>query len=60
MWEDATAFDRFVQGSPHRDATEVLPEVTSGFRVTRWTFPGSAVPCAWGGVVHRRRGSVAG
>jgi hypothetical protein len=30
---------------------EELPKVTSGFRVTRWTFPGSAVPSVWSGVL---------
>jgi quinol monooxygenase YgiN len=52
-WEDAAALDRFIQESPHREVMEELPKVLSGFRVTRWTSPGSAMPPPWSDALTR-------
>jgi quinol monooxygenase YgiN len=53
VWEDAAALGRFIQESPHRDAMEELPKVLSGFRTTRWTSPGNAVPPGWSDALTR-------
>jgi hypothetical protein len=52
-WEDAAAIGRFIAESPHREAMEELPTVLTGFRVTRWTSPGSAIPPSWSDALAR-------
>ena len=47
VWEDDQALGRFVAERPHRDAMHELPRSLSGFRTTRWTTAGSAVPPSW-------------
>jgi hypothetical protein len=46
-WEGDDALGRFIEESPHREVMQALPNVLTGFRVTRWTSPGTAVPPAW-------------
>ena len=53
VWDDAAALGRFIEQSPHRDAMRELPQVLTGFRTTRWTLPGSAVPPAWSDALAR-------
>jgi hypothetical protein len=52
-WEDDDALGRFIEASPHREVMQELPNVLSGFRVTRWTSPGTAVPPAWSDALAR-------
>jgi hypothetical protein len=52
-WEDAAALGRFIQESPHREAMDELPTVLTGFRVTRWTALGSAIPPSWSDALTR-------
>lgn len=53
VWDDGAALGRFVQHSPHRDAMRELSQVMTGFRTTRWTLPGTAVPPTWSDALSR-------
>ena len=53
VWRDGVALGRFIQASPHREAMRELPKALSGFRTTRWTTPGSAVPPTWDDALAR-------
>jgi hypothetical protein len=53
VWDDGAALGRFLGASPHRDAMQELPNVLTGFRTTRWTSPGSAVPPTWSDALAR-------
>jgi heme-degrading monooxygenase HmoA len=53
VWRDAVALGRFIQASPHREAMRELSTALSGFRTTRWTTPGSAVPPSWDDALAR-------
>ena len=53
VWDGNDALGQFIQHSPHRDAMQELPAVLTGFRTTRWTVPGSAVPPAWSDALAR-------
>ena len=53
VWDDVAALGRFIQEAPHRDAMRELPQVMTGFRTTRWTLPGSAVPPVWSEALAR-------
>lgn len=53
VWNGAAALGRFIQDSPHRDAMLELPQVLSGFKTTRWTSAGSALPPGWSDALAR-------
>lgn len=56
VWDDRAALARFIQASPHREAMRELPKAMSGFRTTRWTSVGSAVPPTWRDALARGEG----
>jgi heme-degrading monooxygenase HmoA len=53
VWESDEALRHFVREPPHADAMRELPRFLSGFRTTRWTADGSAVPPSWRDALER-------
>ena len=53
VWQDEAAVQRFVAQSPHRDAMAELPNDVGGFKITRWTLPGTALPPSWDDALSR-------
>jgi heme-degrading monooxygenase HmoA len=53
VWQDEAAVQRFVAQSPHRDAMAELPHDLSGFKTTRWTVVGAALPPRWEDALNR-------
>ncbi len=53
VWEDDDALRHFVQELPHRAAMEELPRALTGFKITRWTTGGKALPPTWDDALSR-------
>lgn len=47
VWEDEEHLQRFIRESPHREAMASVARSLSGFKTTRFSLQGSAVPPAW-------------
>jgi heme-degrading monooxygenase HmoA len=51
--EDEEHLQRFVRQSPHREVMASLARTLGGFRTTRFSLQGSAVPPAWDDALAR-------